>query len=80
MCLIEKSFFDLAFAFLSHLCYSIGDGALAQLGARNIRIVEARGSNPLYSTFPAESEHEKMFGFCTFHPIAKLLFPLHYDF
>ena len=24
-------------------------GALAQLGARNIRIVEARGSNPLYS-------------------------------
>lgn len=55
-------------------------GVLAQLGARNIRIVEARGSNPLYSTFPAESEHEKMFGFCTFHPIAKLLFPLHYDF
>ncbi len=24
-------------------------GVLAQLGARNIRIVEARGSNPLYS-------------------------------
>lgn len=49
MCLIEKSFFDLAFAFLSHLCYSIGDGALAQLGARNIRIVEATGSNPVCS-------------------------------
>ena len=26
-------------------------GALAQLGARNIRIVEARGSNPLCSTY-----------------------------
>lgn len=49
MCLIEKSFFDLAFAFLSHLCYSIGDGALAQLGARNIRIVEAVSSNLICS-------------------------------
>ncbi len=27
----------------------MGHGVLAQLGARNIRIVEARGSTPLYS-------------------------------
>ncbi len=27
-------------------------GVLAQLGARNIRIVEATGSNPVYSIWP----------------------------
>ena len=31
-------------------CYNDFIGVLAQLGARNIRIVEATGSNPVYST------------------------------
>ena len=31
------------------MCYNTFHGALAQLGARNIRIVEATGSNPVCS-------------------------------
>lgn len=34
------------------------DGVLAQLGARNIRNVEATGSNPVYSTMMHLSELE----------------------
>ena len=33
------------------LIYNLFYGVLAQLGARNIRIVEATGSNPVYSIF-----------------------------
>ncbi len=33
------------------LLYKIKSGALAQLGARHIRIVEVTGSNPVCSTF-----------------------------
>ena len=32
-------------------------GVLAQLGARHIRIVEATGSNPVYSINTAESDY-----------------------
>ena len=38
-------------------------GVLAQLGARNIRIVEATGSNPVYSTERTKSELAIEFGF-----------------
>lgn len=36
------------------------DGVLAQLGARNIRNVEATGSNPVYSM---NEKHRKIKGF-----------------
>lgn len=35
--------------FWERLCYNLVHGALAQLGARHIRIVEAVGSNPICS-------------------------------
>ncbi len=35
--------------FSSFFRYTYAYGVLAQLGARNIRIVEATGSNPVYS-------------------------------
>lgn len=49
------------------------DGVLAQLGARNIRNVEATGSNPVYSTkrkrrktegFPVKSMVVRRFRLC----------------
>ena len=42
-------------------------GALAQLVARYIRIVEVRGSNPLSSTKSKEAEPIKWFGFFLWH-------------
>lgn len=38
-------------SFSHDLCYNDCYGALAQLGARNIRIVKATGSNPVCSTY-----------------------------
>ena len=38
---------------LFDFCYTYLHGVLAQLGARNIRIVEATGSNPVYSILEA---------------------------
>ena len=37
-------------------------GVLAQLGARNIRIVEARGSNPLYSILRVQEWLHPIYG------------------
>ena len=42
-------------------------GAIAQLVARYIRIVEVRGSNPLSSTKSKEVEPIKWFGFFLWH-------------
>ena len=45
-------------AFFIKQCYNnqaVKYGALAQLGARNIRIVEVRGSTPLCSTIKGKA-------------------------
>ena len=42
--------FKILLPFFWKLCYNKNVGALAQLGARHIRIVEATGSNPVCSS------------------------------